>query len=312
MREAVRTGEQEWASYAPIREYSNVCFWAIRKLEYGFAAEAIAAAQADAAQPLRVLDVGCGVVPFCNWVSRAGHAVTAIDPIAADIEFLLRSDLNQFYGSRVSYEAGSAERLRFSDKTFDVVTCLSVLEHIPPGNDRVALWEVARVLKPDGLLIITLDVAPVADAQPGEQPWPRELRRYAQPFSHASLRHLFDEAGRGFDVVADDVPEALATLDWETVHDFWGSSQAHDERTEPLRDYLAFGSVLRRNAFSLRITRDDIETAYLEGQAALGDRLSFYQWHAAERLRTMEMLQAENRAIRAAIEAREAELPQSR
>lgn len=69
-RDAVRGARYEWSAYPAMLEYANVCFWAIRKLEYSFAAEAFGAMQRQSRQPLRILDVGCGVVPLCNWLSN--------------------------------------------------------------------------------------------------------------------------------------------------------------------------------------------------------------------------------------------------
>src|SRR6266536_1519792 len=39
-RDAVKSGDYEWAEYPEAQQYAEVCFWAIRKLEYSFAAEA--------------------------------------------------------------------------------------------------------------------------------------------------------------------------------------------------------------------------------------------------------------------------------
>src|SRR5258708_4591065 len=61
MRQAARARRPDWATYPAIAEYANVCFWAIRKLEYAFAATQFARIERDASGPLRVLDVGCGV-----------------------------------------------------------------------------------------------------------------------------------------------------------------------------------------------------------------------------------------------------------
>src|SRR5262249_40042818 len=147
--------------YPNFVEYTGICFWAMRKLEYGFVTRNIRQLEEQAGRSLRVLDAGCGVVPLCNWMSRRGHQVTALDPCRDDIEFLAGNNLNAFYGSNVSYLIGRCEQLPFASGTFDVVTCASVLEHIAPGNDRVALWEMARVLKPGGRLLLTFDVSPV-------------------------------------------------------------------------------------------------------------------------------------------------------
>lgn len=55
----------------------------------------------------------------------------------------------------IRYEWGDITRMRFRDKSIDVVLCESVLEH---GVDVGAfLHEASRVLSPDGLLMISVD-----------------------------------------------------------------------------------------------------------------------------------------------------------
>ena len=105
----------DWAAYANFADYARICFWAIRKHEYSFIAEAFAKIEAETDHPLRVLDVGCGVVPMCNWISSRGHQVVAFDPLEADIEFLVRNNLNAFYDSNVAYYLGRGEHLPFAD-----------------------------------------------------------------------------------------------------------------------------------------------------------------------------------------------------
>ncbi len=55
----------------------------------------------------------------------------------------------------IRYEHGDITRTRFSDATFDVVVCLSVIEH---GVSIPAYFaEMARIVKPGGLLITSCD-----------------------------------------------------------------------------------------------------------------------------------------------------------
>lgn len=56
-------------------------------------------------------------------------------------------------GERVTLVWAPAEKLPFDDDTFDVVTCLESLEFM--GNPIDVLGEIARVLRPGGLLLIT-------------------------------------------------------------------------------------------------------------------------------------------------------------
>jgi glycosyltransferase involved in cell wall biosynthesis/SAM-dependent methyltransferase len=305
LREAARSATPAWATYPAFVEYSHICFWAIRKLEYSFAAECLADLERESTGPLDVLDVGCGVVPFCNWVARRGHRVTAIDPLESDVEFLTGNDVNAFYGSDVDYRVGLGEQLEFPDNSFDVVTCISVLEHVPPGNDRVALWEMARVLKPGGRLIITFDVAPPSEPQAGQRPWPSHLRRYAQPLSPAVAERLLDSISNGFETSAADVPSALHRLTWDDVHAFWQAASSHDERSDPPRDYLAVGAVLTRRPDPLIVRSRDVSDAYLEGQRALEERVEYFSRHAEQRMDLVKRLDEVGQTLRVEVAQKE-------
>jgi hypothetical protein len=238
-------------------------------------------------------------------VSLRGHDVTAIDPSESDIEFLNKNDINGFYGSSVAYQVGRGEDLQFPDATFDVVTCVSVLEHIPPGNDRLSLWEVARVLKPNGKLIITFDVAPPAVAQDGEEPWPRELRRYTHPFSPQAVKRLYMSMSSYFGVGTQDLPRALEGLTWDDVHEFWRASQDADARSESVREYLAMGSVLTRRDTPIKVAVSNVAAAYAEGQAALAERLQYFELHARRRLEIINDLTARIADMEAELEKKE-------
>ncbi len=290
MREAARARMSEWAAYQVVQDYAAVCFWAIRKLEYGFIAETFAELEAKAGRPLSVLDVGCGVVPLGNWCSRRGHQVTALDNSYADIAFLVRNKANNYYESNVSYLSARCEMLPFASESFDVVTSISVLEHIPPGNDLAALWEMARVLKPGGHLLMTFDVAPPHVAQEGGLPGPGSLRRFAEPFSSAAVQRLVKEIERFLIVPPLDELAELDALTWEDVDAFWCAAQAHDERAEAVRQYLAMGAVLQRRAVPVLYFASDLVAACLEGQAALEERLTFYQLECDKRLKVIEEL----------------------
>ncbi len=50
-----------------------------------------------------------------------------------------------------------SDRLPFRDRSFDLVACLGLLEHLPPSSRRATLRECARVLAPGGLLALALN-----------------------------------------------------------------------------------------------------------------------------------------------------------
>ncbi|MFA6168931.1 MAG: class I SAM-dependent methyltransferase, partial [Gemmatimonadaceae bacterium] len=96
-----------------------------------------------------VLEVGCGDATFTSELARYSSAVTAIDISAGQIaENAARLPDIAFRQHDV------AVRLPFEDRSFAVVWCSEVLEHLfDPG---FALHEMLRVLRPGGQLLVTV------------------------------------------------------------------------------------------------------------------------------------------------------------
>lgn len=305
MRDVVLKQNTPWANYSTLQDYARICFWAIRKIEYGFTAGEFVLIEDKMKRPLKVLDVGCGVVPLNNWIAKRGHQVVALDPLYEDISFLVKNNLNQFYETNVNYLTAAGEGLPFPDQYFDIVTSVSVLEHTIPGNDRVILDEMARVLKPNGHLLITFDVSPPQPLQEGESALPERFRSYPYPFHPHAAHWLFRWLSRYFNVEVDDLPSSLFDLTWDQVHAFWEETQIHDGRESARREYLALGLVLSRNNMSFQWKSDETLHAFLEGQTALAHQMSMYQYHADRRLETIKQLQQ-------SLDARQQELQEAK
>lgn len=83
----------------------------------------------------------------------AGNKISAIDigcktfpiaPISLDIDFAVHPTI-----------VGSVLELPLKSEYFGRVFLLEVIEHLPPNSELIALKEVKRILKPDGILILT-------------------------------------------------------------------------------------------------------------------------------------------------------------
>jgi SAM-dependent methyltransferase len=94
----------------------------------------------------RVLDIGCGTGTMLTYLARYGDP-EGIDVDDAAIEYCHARGL-----TRVA-QAG-ADRLPFADGSFGLVTALDVIEHI--DDDRAALREARRVLRPGGKLLLAV------------------------------------------------------------------------------------------------------------------------------------------------------------
>jgi SAM-dependent methyltransferase len=93
---------------------------------------------------LRILDVGCGTGLMLHQLSRYGE-VAGVD---------LSDEALAYCRARgcQNVQKASVLELPFPDRSFDLVTAVDVLEHTV--DDREAVREWARVLKPGGRLVI--------------------------------------------------------------------------------------------------------------------------------------------------------------
>lgn len=105
----------------------------------------------------KVLDMGCGPGSFLYTLGETKKNVTAVgvDIASGQIEFAKREIQSKYPDERISFRTLTPGPMPFEAGTFDVVTCIEVIEHIHPQLAMKLLWDASRVLKPDGRLIIT-------------------------------------------------------------------------------------------------------------------------------------------------------------
>jgi SAM-dependent methyltransferase len=96
-------------------------------------------------RPARVLDAGCGTGYTARELARFGE-VSAFDTAPQAVAYAA--------ARRLAVKQGEVTAIPYADGEFDLVTALDVLEHVE--DDRQALAELLRVLKPGGILILTV------------------------------------------------------------------------------------------------------------------------------------------------------------
>jgi SAM-dependent methyltransferase len=116
-----------------------------------------------------VLDVGAGSGTFSNRLSARGFEVTSADVTDEALD-VLRSRVS---GAVVRADATS---LPFSSGSFDALILAEVLEHL--DDDEGALAEAARVLRPNGILGITVPRNPAWFSRSDR--WAGHVRRYTR------------------------------------------------------------------------------------------------------------------------------------
>lgn len=100
----------------------------------------------------RVLDVGCGGGLLAEGLVKAGATVVAIDLAEPMIDVArLHAEGS---GLVIDYRCQSAESLLQQDPaSFDVVTCMEMLEHVP--DPAATLQALAGLLRPGGHLFVS-------------------------------------------------------------------------------------------------------------------------------------------------------------
>jgi SAM-dependent methyltransferase len=120
----------------------------MRRIEYDTILEWL-----DPNEDERILDIGCTRGALILRISLKSHHTYGIDLAPKDIEWAQR--FAQSIGLDCAFTIGNAEALPYPNDFFDKIVCSSALEHFE--KDSTALNEMNRVLRPGGVLILTVD-----------------------------------------------------------------------------------------------------------------------------------------------------------
>ena len=101
----------------------------------------------------RVLDVGCGWGVTLAYLEAQGHDVTGLDVGRSALQMLDSPDRHLILGD---IERGPLPESAIG--SFDVVLALDVLEHL--DYDTAALKNLAQLVRPGGLVVVTVPARP--------------------------------------------------------------------------------------------------------------------------------------------------------
>ncbi len=105
----------------------------------------------------RALDIGCGFGRWTRWLGEHGAEVIGIDSTEGMLEAARRVSTG-----KVDFQKMSATALEFPDNHFDLVTCITVIQHLKPAEQDVAIGELCRVIRPGGRAVV-LDLVDLSD-----------------------------------------------------------------------------------------------------------------------------------------------------
>ena len=177
-------------------------------------------------KPGRLLDVGCGMKPYESLLTQRESRYYGTDwPVTMEGSYGGSTRADFFSDSMV---------LPFPEGTFDTIVSTQVLEHV--RQPEIVIREMARVLKPSGILILS---APMT--------WPlhEEPHDYYRYTLHG-LRHLLEEAD--FEIL-DEIPRGN---NWTTMAQMFLDTQVGNlGRRLPEKIYTSLVSLAVNHACSV-------------------------------------------------------------
>lgn len=129
-----------------------------------------------------VLDIACGEGYGAAFLATVARSVIGVDIDEASV----RHAAARYPAMNLSFRVGSASQIPLADASVDVITSFETIEHL--AEHEQMLYEMARILRPDGHLLISSPNRFVSDA-----------RGYSNPFHVRELYfHEFRDLLRGF------------------------------------------------------------------------------------------------------------------
>jgi 2-polyprenyl-3-methyl-5-hydroxy-6-metoxy-1,4-benzoquinol methylase len=150
------------------------------------------------------LDAGCGSGTLARWLAARGCSVLGVDAASEMVAAAAQAANALNCSDRLSFvHVNTIARLALDDNLLDGILCSSVLEYVP--DPSACLTEFARVLKPGGLLLVSIPNRnsvvrrmQMACHQLGDllgQKWARFLDYSRHQYSRHEFEQLLMQAG---------------------------------------------------------------------------------------------------------------------
>lgn len=121
---------------------------------------------------IRILDAGCGTGIMLSELLEQFPNSLGVDHSTVALNFCKKRGLSNIHRGDLE------KKLPFKGSSFDVVTCLDVIEHL--DHDDKAIKEFQRILKPGGELIITVPAYMALWTKHDEMLWHKRRYRRGQ------------------------------------------------------------------------------------------------------------------------------------
>jgi len=181
--EELRKGEFEIPAEAKSRKYP------VRALRYWWLHCAVQEEIQRIDGSPTIADIGCGPGLLKRFIQKVDGARWIGLDINTDSQRLKTAGYHEVH--RCDFN----EPLPLQDSTADIVICSHVLEHVP--RPQFTMGELSRILKPEGLMLVGVPVAPKVIAHVREWQFARQWPSHALLLARENMRHRGGRGTRG-------------------------------------------------------------------------------------------------------------------
>jgi len=137
----------------------------------------------------KVLEIGCGTGYGADYLSKSASNIVAIDIREGGISYCQ----DKYGKDNLIFMQADGLKLPFKNESFDVVLSFQVIEHIEPKMVLNYLSEIKRVLKRDGVFLISTPNSRLR-LLPFQKPWnPEHVKEYNDEELKKLLSEVFEE-----------------------------------------------------------------------------------------------------------------------
>ncbi len=118
----------------------------------------------------RILDIGCGNGRHISYLTKEGFHACGIDISQKSLDIAAKWLAETMCAGAVTeLKKGCVTAIPYPDEYFDVVICFGVLDHLFFDDIETAIAEIDRVLKPEGLVFLSLRSTRDTDCGRGDE-----------------------------------------------------------------------------------------------------------------------------------------------
>lgn len=207
----------------------------------------------------KLLDVATGGGHTANAFAPLVQTVTAMD-LTPEMLTAAKEFITEKGHSNVAFVEGDAEKMPFSDESFDIVTCRIAPHHFPNIHDFIS--EAHRVLKPGGQFILDDNVAPEDAAFDQFYNSVEKMRDYShyRAWKKTEWVHMLEL--NQFEI------QAFRRFEKQFEFENWcDRMHLSDAEKQVLNSFMIRSSEKIKHQFRLQISKDQVETFH--GEALL-------------------------------------------